>query len=518
MKIHYLLKFIFSITLLCLLWFIPAFSAAQAYNSAPDPHFKYPALLESIYQNQQGNRFWQEKSLRDEFEKQIALLVAADLNDDLFARYQALQSASERQDWQGYERIASDALLFYIAYTEQINKKGSEWLFAGEIDNYIRPSKKASDSFFNAYSHQERLHYLQGLLPVSIRQSPLYHAFLSAYLTRHDHGVSAKFSTFAKPGEKLQQKDNLLTRLRISGSLPVEMQEYFEEQAEDLYSEELQEVIKHFQARHGLKADGIIGDNTRYWLNISHNERLRLMALNTLRMQLWPHSEGKIIRVNVPDYSMTYWEAGQKIFASKVIVGRATRKTALFSSQLDSIVFNPSWHVPLTIMREDILPDALTDKDYFKRNRYEIIANWRSKEVIETDTIQWATITADNFPYKLRQKPGKNNALGLYKFNTPNQYAIYLHDTPTKQLFDSQDRAYSSGCIRVQYADKFAQLLMKKSGFSDQDYLNHRQQEDTHVVSLKKKITVQTIYQTVWVDELGFTQFRKDIYGYDKQR
>ncbi|MFT6986436.1 MAG: murein L,D-transpeptidase YcbB/YkuD [Psychromonas sp.] len=515
MKNH-LLKFLLSITIFCLLGFIPASSSALESHNATDLQLKYPALLESIYQNHPDHRFWQEESLRDEFEKQILLLVAAGISDDLSAYYQALKKASGEHDWQLYERLASDSLLFYISYTEQISSKGTLWLFAGKIDNNIGvPSKKSTDPFFNAPS-QDRLQYLQSLLPAATRHSRLYHYFLSSYLTRHNKLSSAKFTVFAKQGEKLQQKDQLLARLQISGEISDEMKQYLEAQDRDRYSEELQDVVQHFQARHGLIVDGIIGKNTQYWLNISHDERLRLMALNILRLQLWVLNKPRMILVNIPDYSMEYWESGQKTFTSKVIVGRVERKTPLFSSRLDSIVFNPSWYVPTTIMRKDILPYALIDQDFFEQNNYEIVPTWRSEEVINEDEIEWTTITAESFPYKLRQKPGKTNALGLYKFNTPNKNAIYLHDTPAKQLFDRQYRAYSSGCIRVQDADKFAQLLMEKSGFSEEEYQLHLQQEKTKVVSLKKKITVYTIYQTVWVDQLGFTQFRKDIYDYDK--
>jgi murein L,D-transpeptidase YcbB/YkuD len=212
---------------------------------------------------------------------------------------------------------------------------------------------------------------------------------------------------------------------------------------------------------------------------------------------------------------MAYWEDGEKRFESKVIVGRKDRKTELFSTRLDSIVFNPTWNVPASIMRKDILPKALVNNDYFSQHHYEILQNWQSKKVISPNQIDWSAITVNNFPYKLRQKSGKKNALGLYKFNTPNEYAIYLHDTPAKYLFENINRAYSSGCIRVQKAVQFMQLLMDKSGYSPQNYAVRQKEQKTSVVALKKIITVYTTYKTAWVDELGVTQFRKDIYSYD---
>ncbi len=212
---------------------------------------------------------------------------------------------------------------------------------------------------------------------------------------------------------------------------------------------------------------------------------------------------------------MEYWEVGAKVFDSKVIVGRTDRKTPLFSAKLDSIVFHPQWRVPNSIMRQDLLPEALANRHFITQQGYEIVSDWHSEKVIDPARINWRLLTAENFPYKLRQKPGKKNALGLYKFNTPNRYAIYLHDTPAKHLFKYQKRAYSSGCIRVEKATQFVQLLMDRSGFTYQDYRKYREQQKTAVVNLKRIIPVYTIYQTVWVDHRGVTQFRSDIYNYD---
>ena len=517
MMLNRSLKFFLYFTIICLIGLFAAYSSALPIHNTDDLQLKYPALVESIYQNHSDNNYWQEESLRNEFEKQIILIALADVSDDLSDCYQALKQATKQKDWQRYERVASDSLLFYMSYTEQIASKGISWLFGERIENNIgAPSNKSIDAFFNASSTQARLEYLQALLPRSAQHTRLYQNLFDFYLNSKNISRSPKFTAFAKQDKKLQQKDFLLARLQISGDISLQMKLYFESQEKELYSQELQEVIQLFQVRHGLKPDGIIGKNTRYWLNISYHERLRLMALNILRLQLWAINKPRMVLVNIPNYTMEYWEDGQKVFESKVIVGRSERKTPLFTSKLDSIVFNPAWNVPITIMREDILPKALSDSDYLNQHQYEIIPSWRSKEVIDPNQIEWESITAENFPYKLRQKPGHANALGLYKFNTPNKYAIYLHDTPAKYLFENRNRTYSSGCIRVQKAEQFVQLLMDKSGFSSQDYDRHHKEQKTSVVGLKKRITLYTMYQTVWVDESGFTQFRKDIYDYDK--
>ncbi|WP_028865427.1 L,D-transpeptidase family protein [Psychromonas aquimarina] len=514
---NYPLKSYLYFTLSCLSAMLSVYSYALPLSSTNEIELKYPALVETINQDHSHKNIWQDQSLRDEFENQILLLVLADISDDLAERYQALTEAAKENNWPGYERIAADLLLFYMSYSQQIPVQGNSWLFGGRINHGIgAPSAESINAFFNAQSNQQRLEYLQAQQPASAQYTRLSQNLFDYYHRSRNKIFIPEFTAFAKQGENLEQKTLLLSRLQISGEISLESKAYFEAQGEQLYSPELQNIVQFFQKRHGLKADGIIGANTRFWLNISHQERMRLMALNILRIQLWSVNKPRMVLVNIPNYTMEYWESGEKLFESKVIVGRLTRKTPLFSSKLDSIVFNPTWRVPTRIMRRDILPKALSDSDYFTQHRYDIIPTWRSKEVIDPEKIAWDTITAANFPYKLRQKPGQGNALGLFKFNTPNKNAIYLHDTPTKSLFNKQYRAYSSGCIRVQKSEKFAQLLMDKSGFSNQDFLSYHQLPKTNVVALKKKITMYTMYQTVWVDEFGFTQFRKDIYNYDK--
>jgi murein L,D-transpeptidase YcbB/YkuD len=167
-------------------------------------------------------------------------------------------------------------------------------------------------------------------------------------------------------------------------------------------------------------------------------------------------------------------------------------------------------------MREDILPKAFDNKEYLTEHNFEVLPSWLSNSVIPFESIKWEEMTAENFPYKLRQKPGGTNALGKYKFNTPNKNSIYLHDTPLRSLFKKQHRAYSSGCIRVEKASEFAQLLMEESDYTATDYENYNQLPKTNSVGLGQKIAVYTTYQTTWIDDKDIIQFRDDIYKYDE--
>lgn len=505
--------------LFCLLALLSSPALSVADREDDYLKLKYPLLIKSLYQNQGSTHFWLNYSLRDELQRQIVPLAFAALNEDLFYSLQALKKAERQKNWRRYERLASDLLLFYLAYQEQLATQGEEWLFGKGIANNIGPpSQEAIAAFFDAPSSQAQLAYLQRLAPKTVQYAHLYKNLWEFY--RNKKPTAATFTAFAKFGEPLEQKGRLLARLQLSGDISAKMKSYLQSEDKKRYSRQLEEVIIAFQNRHGLKADGIIGKNTRYWLNLPHQERLRLMALNLLRIQFWSAQlqagkRSRLVLVNIPDYTMEYWEAGERVFASKVIVGRTDRKTPLFTAKLDSIVFHPEWRVPTSIMRQDLLPEILANRHFLAQQGYQIVSDWHSKKVIDPASINWRSLTAENFPYKLRQRPGKKNALGLYKFNTPNRYAIYLHDTPAKHLFKRQQRTYSSGCIRVEQASEFVQLLMDRSGFTYQDYRRHREQQKTAVVNLSRIIPVYTIYQTAWVDQRGVTQFRGDIYHYD---
>ncbi|MGR6861704.1 L,D-transpeptidase family protein [Aliivibrio salmonicida] len=343
--------------------------------------------------------------------------------------------------------------------------------------------------------------------------------FYRRLLTYHD--------PYSKPVDKLSSSKiirpnqviaypSLVNRLRIAGEVNERESIALLQQDNGLYNSNLVEVVKRFQKRHGLDPDGIIGPKTKYWLNMSAKERVRIMALNIQRLRLWENKRDRYVLVNIPSYEMGYWQEDKLLFHSKVIVGKPARKTPLLSTYLDSIVFNPNWKVPTKIMKEDILPKVFNNQDFLLAQNFEIVPTWLSSEVISVDDIDWEQINIDSFPYKLRQKSGNSNALGRYKFNTPNRNAIYLHDTPSRSLFNKQSRAYSSGCIRVERASEFAQLLMKESHFSKKEYRDYHQLPETKEAFLAQMISVYTIYQTAWVDENNQVQFRDDIYQYDK--
>jgi murein L,D-transpeptidase YcbB/YkuD len=480
---------------------------------------KYPSIIASFYPENEDLTYWSDPLLRQEFENQLSIMATAQINDHILNRYHQLKEAAKLKNWQDYEYLASDALIFYLSYLEKLDKKGFGWLFGSRVeDNLKAPVETIIKPFFANNSEQVKLQYLLNLLPSSDAYKALYQSYIAFQNFQYESSEEAILSPLVKKQLTPEQKDVLIQRLHISGDISLQQKQQFISEDSTLLSPQLAKIIKQFQARHGLVEDGIIGKKTRHWINLRYPERLRLMALNLLRVQLWGTVEPNKIIVNIPNFEMQYWEDDEKIFESKVIVGRKSRRTPLFTSRLDSIIFNPNWKVPDSIMRKDILPKVFSSSNYLNKNKFDIVESWKNQTVIDPEQIDWEMMSVENFPYKLRQRSGKSSTLGEYKFNTPNRNRIYLHDTSAKYLFNKQYRAQSSGCIRVKDAEKFAQILMRQSGFTETDFRFHKQKEETNSVALKQLIRVKTIYQTVWVNQQGITQFRDDIYRYDNAR
>jgi len=282
-----------------------------------------------------------------------------------------------------------------------------------------------------------------------------------------------------------------------------------------VYDPDTELAIKQFQRRHGLTADGIIGRQTRSWLNTGPQVRASLLLRNLWRRDLVDQlSKPRYVLVNIPDYRLSVVESGNEVFTSRVIVGKEQRATPILASEIRSIVLNPSWHVPRSILSKDILPKLGRDPGYLNREQFEVIDS--EGNPVQFTEEGWYQALAAGFPYRLRQKPGDHNALGRYKFYLPNNDAIYLHSTPRKGLFEQGARAFSSGCIRVEHADDLAELLLADSRYQPDKVASILKESQTKWLPLTSPIPVFTVYWSSWLDENGRQQLRNDIYGFDR--
>ncbi len=469
--------------------------------------------VEQIYIANNSQLIWQNEHSVQAFEALLEVVAIADLSDHFYQRLVRLKEARMANNKEQYDVLATDTLLSYISYSELSVDKGKAWYFGSRVPELLpEPSAQAKLRLLSAIKEQRLSEFIRHNLAVSQEQT--------AFTQMLDKLLSAQFvyGRYVQNGTKrlgdfLEDKAALVERLNLVGIDTTAI-----DVTSNRYDSATEQAVIQFQQIHGLKPDGIIGKNTLKWLNTSIKERARILALNSERLRLWKLDADSTMVVNVPDFRLRYRNDGETYFEAKVIVGRTSRKTPLINTNMDAVILNPTWNVPRKIMVSDILPAVKQDTTYLEKNHYKIIKDWFSDQAVDPDELDWKTVVPQHFPYHIQQNSGPTNALGLYKFNTPNRNAIYLHDTPSKYLFNQETRAFSSGCIRVQNADKLADLLVN-SHTSDRERAKMAENEDVsesnYTINLRKRIPVHIIYQTAWV-EAGQVQYRNDIYQYDR--
>ena len=319
-------------------------------------------------------------------------------------------------------------------------------------------------------------------------------------------------------GDKLVVGDNgyrvaaLNARLIASGDLKARSREEMQ-----IFDDELLTAVKGFQARNGLRADGVVGTGTIRALNRPTMDYVHKIEVNLERWRWLPRDLGdRYIMVNIADFTLNLYENGKSILTMPVVVGSDYRRTPVFSGLMTYLVLNPYWHLPSTIIREDVLPAVKRSPSYLTSRHIDVVRTWNDPNPIDPFSIDWSSITEENLPYRFRQAPGPHNALGRIKFMFPNKYDIYLHDTPSRSLFDNVRRAYSSGCIRVSEPVKLAEYVIGDStNWSTRSIEEKLREVEDYTVRLKQSIPVHILYSTAWVAEDGTVQFRDDVYERD---
>jgi murein L,D-transpeptidase YcbB/YkuD len=246
-------------------------------------------------------------------------------------------------------------------------------------------------------------------------------------------------------------------------------------------------------------------------MNVPVEARIRQIELNLERWRWLPRDLGsRYILVNIPEYRLEVWESGRVPIAMNVVVGKTDTPTPIFSDRMTYLVFSPYWNVPPDIAQGETLPEVMKDPGFLQRANMEVID-------VKGQPLDPSTIDLlDPTQYRFRQRPGTDNSLGLVKFMFPNQYNVYLHDTPADSLFARASRSFSHGCVRLEKPDALAQYVL-----GDQpEWTMERIAEAMHageerVVKLRQPIPVYLGYWTARVSGDGEMQFRKDVYGID---
>ncbi len=323
-----------------------------------------------------------------------------------------------------------------------------------------------------------------------------------------------------EPGQTSDRLPTIRDRLEAEGYFKELKKKNQRGKESSFYDPELEEVIKVYQERNGLEPDGVIGKGTFQAMNVTVDRRLCQLRVNRSRFESLMATEipPRYVRVNVPAFRLDVVENHQSVLESKVIVGRRDRKTPIFNDEITHLVMNPAWYVPRNIAVKDKLPHLQKDPAYLQKMNMKLYGKSEEGTSVEVDpaTIDWTTVSADNFDYKIVQKPGGGNALGTIKFLFPNKYDVYLHDTSDRYLFKRQSRSFSSGCIRVERYMDLADIILKDN--ADWNHEKIGQAINSGIqrrIDLTTPLPIHIVYVTAWVTEGGEVQFRDDLYRYD---
>ena len=316
-----------------------------------------------------------------------------------------------------------------------------------------------------------------------------------------------------REGDRSERVAALRRRLSATGDL-----QQAEAQANsNTYDEKVAEAVKSFQGRHGLAVDGVLGPNTLAALNVPAGKRILQIELNMERLRWLPRELGdRFVFVNVPEFRLHAFENGREALTMPVVVGKEfdDRATTVFSDQMEHVVFSPYWNVPTGIAKNEIIPAARKNPGYMAANDYEIVTGWGAGADVVSPTA--ANLSRVGGAYRIRQKPGPKNSLGQIKFMFPNEFAIYLHDTPAKHLFEQRERAYSHGCIRVGDPVELAKFVFDSPEWDGQRIRRKMEGSEREEVSLPKKVPVYIYYLTAFARD-GQVHFRNDLYGADEK-
>jgi murein L,D-transpeptidase YcbB/YkuD len=312
-----------------------------------------------------------------------------------------------------------------------------------------------------------------------------------------------------KPGQQHAAVPLLARRLAVTGDYTGPPREQ-----ETVYGADLQEAVKRFQRRHGLEPDGVLSAATVAQMNVPVAQRVQQLALNLERWRWLPVDLGeRYILVNVPEYRLEVWDHGQVPLSMRVVVGKKDTPTPIFNDDMTHVVFAPYWNVPPDIVKNETVPQALRDPAFLARTNMEVLD--KSGNPVDPASIDSANIG----DYRFRQRPGASNSLGLVKFMFPNQFNVYLHDTPADSLFARATRSFSHGCVRVEQPDKLAQYVLADQPSWTVERINdamHGGQEKT--VKLSRPLPVYLGYWTARISADGILQFRNDLYGVDARQ
>ena len=428
----------------------------------------------------------------------------------------SVPSAAWNETAAGLDLFLTDAFFLYAEHllNGRIDPSGLDVKFPGSS----RPFRHAA--FLEQTLSRGQL--AQDLAALSMTH-PAYRKLKSALAQYHLlAGQMGHLVLSASPPLRLGDRDPrrlpvLRVKLGLLGDLP-----HVTAKDETLFTEEVAGGVKRFQERHGLPATGELDSETLTWLNRPVAQDIAALELNLERWRWMRNLEqqSRYILVNIPAFHLEVVERQRPVLSMRVVVGQTIARTPIFSDQLRFIVLNPVWEIPPTILIRDKLYALRYEPDFFGKNRIEVLRGWGEQErQVDPKSVDWKKVSLQDLmqKYRFRQGGGPNNPLGRIKFMFPNEFNVYLHDTPSRQLFAAEVRSFSSGCIRLEDPLALAVYCLRDEklwtpGRVKAALAGQVEQK----IKLTRTIPIHILYWTAWVDDQGIIQFRRDIYGWDE--
>lgn len=488
--------------------------AAILRTAASDP------LLLAWYQSRGGRPAWDAAGGSMDAQALLARLDRAESQAMPLAAYapDALRARAQRTQESG--GAPDEAAALELDLTRALARYAGD-MAAGVVvpsrvdpDIHVFPKRPAADVLMTAALAAPDLgRWLDGLEP----RDPGYAALRDVYAQLQKEAAAGAWRATLSEGGTLRLGDSgprvgqLRARLGELGSAAPATAH------PDVFDAGLEQAVKDFQRRHGLNADGVAGQRSFAALGADVGFRIRQVAVNLERMRWAPADLGpKYIIVNQADYMLHLYADGREIHSTRVVVGQVRHRTPEFIDDMDHLVVNPTWNVPRSIATKEILPALRKDPNYLANQNMQLVPT-DGGPIPDPTMVDWSQYSTGYFPFRVKQAPGDDNALGRVKFMFPNQFAIYLHDTPSKRLFQRDARAFSHGCVRVENPYDLAHILLAPQYDDPQAAFQALLDSGRERwVNLKEPVRVNLTYRTAWVDEKGVAQFREDVYGRDE--
>ena len=418
----------------------------------------------------------------------------------------ALQSARTAQDFGRLEVMMSKVLLQYARDLQ------TGLLVPGRIDEMMARKVPYRDraSVLDAFVKSSPRAFLKALPPNTPEYTRLMKEKmkLEKLLARGGWGPTV-------PGGKLEPGDSGRSVVALRNRLVA--MGYMRRSSTQSYDKNIQKAVQSFQIDHGLTPDGVVGKGTITEVNKPAEDRLKsvIVAMERERWMNSPRGK-KHVLVNLTDFTVKIIQNEKSTFESRVVIGKNQhdRRSPEFSDVMEHMVINPTWNVPRSIATKEYLP--MMQKNPNAASHLRLIDG--SGRVVSRANIDFTQLNARNFPFDIKQPPGRSNALGLVKFMFPNKHNVYLHDTPAKNLFSREVRAYSHGCIRVHKPFDFAYALLKAQESRPKEFFQSTLKTGRETqVDLKTPLPVHIIYRTAFTQPKGKINYRRDVYGRDRQ-